>query len=324
MEFDSIVEAARNCIKTKRIIGNNLRPRFESFHAPSSICSEKVRCTLLFKGVDFIAYDVDITVQENYQPAYVKMRSLGRGDKLLVGDHTWTGSTSAEGMGFDPLVVPTLVDNLKKVVVVDSKKIMSYLDKEVPNPPLHPTAEEEMVAKHVKLVDDTPHAGLLYGGDPDNDTRPTFIKEFTDDLVTTQTSSLNKWLNDPTLPDDLRPLYEAKLKKLTMVKNTINSKADVLRESMSLTKQFLAVLEADLKASKGPWICGQVFTMADIVWHVSLLRFVTFGCDYLTENLSEVSAYMEKILQHPILRKATYTWPGFLPSPYLAPLLKTK
>ena len=69
-EFEKIVSAARNCIKSKRIIGKNPNPRFESFHAPSSICSEKVRCVLFFKGIDFISYDVDLTIMENYKPEY--------------------------------------------------------------------------------------------------------------------------------------------------------------------------------------------------------------------------------------------------------------
>ena len=55
-------------------------------------------------------------------------------------------------MGFDPLVVPTLVDNLKKRVVAESKTIMNYLDKEIPTPPLYPTECAELVKKHVKLV----------------------------------------------------------------------------------------------------------------------------------------------------------------------------
>ena len=62
-------------------------------------------------------------------------------------------------MGFDPLVVPTLVDNLKKKVIADSKTIMNYLEQEVPTPSLYPEDCIEMVEKHVKIVDDTPHAG---------------------------------------------------------------------------------------------------------------------------------------------------------------------
>ena len=41
-------------------------------------------------------------------------------------------------MGFDPLVVPTLIDNLKKKVIADSKTIMDYLEQEVPSPSLYP------------------------------------------------------------------------------------------------------------------------------------------------------------------------------------------
>ena len=79
--FASIVAAGRKCIKASSVIGNSSSPRFECFHAPSSFCSEKVRCTLFIKGVDFIAYDADITTQENYQPGYVAVRNLGRGNQ---------------------------------------------------------------------------------------------------------------------------------------------------------------------------------------------------------------------------------------------------
>ena len=67
---------------------------------------------------------------ENYHPEYVAMRNLGRNNRPLIGQHDWTGSTSANEMGFDPLVVPTLIDNLKKKVIADSKTIMDYLDQE--------------------------------------------------------------------------------------------------------------------------------------------------------------------------------------------------
>ena len=31
---------------------------------------------------------------------------------------------------------------------------------------------------------------------------------------------------------------------------------------------------------------------------------------------------MGHVFSHPILKEATYTWPGFIPSPYLTPLLQ--
>eukprot|EP00092_Neocalanus_flemingeri_P049856 GFUD01057436.1.p1 GENE.GFUD01057436.1~~GFUD01057436.1.p1 ORF type:complete len:191 (+),score=31.99 GFUD01057436.1:86-574(+) len=137
MEFEKVVN------KAKSIIGKNPAPRFESYHAPFSICSEKVRCVLLIKNVDFAAYDVVLRSQENYRPEYVALRALGMGreDRELVGGHAWTGSTSSQEMGFDTLVLPTLVNNLKKRVIVDSMQIMEYVDQEIPNPPPRQTKQ---------------------------------------------------------------------------------------------------------------------------------------------------------------------------------------
>ena len=88
---------------------------------------------------------------------------------------------------------------------------------------------------------------------------------------------------------------------------------------MEITKEYLQELEIDLgwvvlnvppqlflRKSNGPWICGKDLTMADIAWfvtlltkkgtfrhisasrHVSLVRFLTFGCAYLWEDLPNV------------------------------------
>ena len=96
--FEAMVEAARACIKTKREVGGSgsKQPRFDSFHAPASICSEKVRCVLLYKRAHFTAHEVDLARQENYQPAYVALRNLGREGRPLVGQHAWTGSTATQ------------------------------------------------------------------------------------------------------------------------------------------------------------------------------------------------------------------------------------
>ena len=39
-------------------------------------------------------------------------------------------------------------------------------------------------------------------------------------------------------------------------------------------------------------------------------------------TFTQVSAYMERSFGHPLLKSATYTWPGYLPSPYLTSLLR--
>ena len=176
MSFEEIVEKAKKCIKTREQIGSERSPRFLAFTAPSSICSEKVRSTLAIKGIPYIHYSVDLFSFENYQPAYVQMRALGWTGGDLVGEHEWTGSTSAAKFGFDPLVVPTLVDMKDKRVVVDSARIVKYIDDALPNPSLYDDTYGDLIQKHISLVDDTPHAGLLYGGDPDKDFLPPVLK----------------------------------------------------------------------------------------------------------------------------------------------------
>ena len=49
----------------------------------------------------------------------------------------------------------------EKRVVVDSKKIIEYIEKVIPNPSLYEESHNKLIEKHVDLVDDTPHAGIL-------------------------------------------------------------------------------------------------------------------------------------------------------------------
>ena len=278
MSFDKVVEKATKCIKSRQQIGPEANPRFLAFTAPSSICSEKVRCALSFKKIPYISYNVDFFTFENYQPEYVEMRTLGWTGGSLIGDHEWTGSTSAASFGFDPLVVPTLVDMKEKKVVVDSKRIIEYIDEVVPNPSLYHESYMALIEKHVKLVDDTPHAGILYGGDPDYDFFPPVLKYALFGMNDIQQKSLNKWLNDKNLPTSLKHFYEAKLKKSKNVGHIIQQEPNKLRKGIQETRKILSELDNDLANSTGAWICNDNFTMADLVWHVSLLRFLTFGC----------------------------------------------
>ena len=42
------------------------------------------------KVIDLIAYDVDISVQEHYQPAYAVMWNIRRGNQSQIGEHALT------------------------------------------------------------------------------------------------------------------------------------------------------------------------------------------------------------------------------------------
>ena len=41
-------------------------------------------------------------------------------------------------------------------------------------------------------------------------------------------------------------------------------------------------------------------------------------------TLFQVRSYMERSITNNLLKTATYTWPNFIPSPYLTPLLSSE
>lgn len=266
----------------------------------------------------------------NYQPAYVRLRSLGHPGGALVGE-VFTGSTSAQSQGFDPLVVPTLVDRLKRKVVVDSKVICEYIENEIPSPVLMPPvgpvraggpsspakAHGELIKKHLTLVDETPHMGMLYGLHLSDMLQDKLVVAFAKLISTAhagQIKSVEAYLADSSLPSDLRPLYEAKKKKTELAQSRVGKSGGTkegYKEMLNKVATFLSELESDLKATGGPFICGAECTMADLVWHTSLLRLYELGFDGLfsEEKLPKVHQYAMRILRHEGFAQATYLWP---------------
>jgi hypothetical protein len=119
------------------IVGDDANPRFELFHAASSLCSQKVRTVLFEKKLAYRSNDMiilssmgadGVVPAEHYHPPYVRLRLIaGRemGRDLVTG---YSGRTSVDTEGFDPCVVPLLVDYEAGRVIADSKRICCYLD----------------------------------------------------------------------------------------------------------------------------------------------------------------------------------------------------
>ena len=98
-------------------------PRFELYHFALSLCSQKVRATLAEKAVAYSAHDINLSMPllGNYDPAYVRLRLAANPNaELAIG---YTGRSSVETEGFDPAVVPTLVDHHGACVIADSVRI---------------------------------------------------------------------------------------------------------------------------------------------------------------------------------------------------------
>ena len=122
----------------------------------------------------------------NYDPRYVALRLMAWDHAMpLAGEIAgWTGSSSMAKTGFDPCVVPLLVDMKANggegMVIVDSAVICNYLVR-LAGGALMPTEPRQLalVQKHIALVDDAPHPALLYDALPAKDLRPAYLKHLT-------------------------------------------------------------------------------------------------------------------------------------------------
>jgi len=333
--------------------------RFHLFHASGSMCSEKCRIVMIEEGLAYTSYIVDITgdpYDTNYHPDYVALRLLAvdlTTTKLVgEGDYEWNGSSSTAATGFDPCVVPTLVDLQAEggpKVVVDSMVICNYLI--AVNKKLIPAGEEalSLMQKHVGLVDDTPHVALLYDGPGEElDTREPFLRRFigNNNLHNRQLDALDRCLKRDGLTEEVIRAYKAKKAKTEAGKAKSNEIAkngkggDYTSNMLVKIQQIFAELESDLVNSKGPWICGDVFTEADAFWAISFYRLINFGMFFMWEGkdiLRTITSSMEgwprrpktmeyvaRLMKRDSVWKASIDYEGNMPSPGRAGLVQER
>ena len=106
-------------------------PRFELYNFALSLCSQKVRLCLVEKGASFVAHDLNLDMPQlgNYDLAYIRLRLAANLGAKFATEYSGRSSVSSEG--FDPAVVPTLVDHEENIVVADSLAICRYIDRVV-------------------------------------------------------------------------------------------------------------------------------------------------------------------------------------------------
>src|SRR6516165_1404800 len=82
-------------------------PYLHLYHAPSSICAQKVRATFAATKQPYISHTLNLMAGDSYDAVYVRVRAEGCNNSglKLVQDHT--GGTSVATSGCDPCVVPT-------------------------------------------------------------------------------------------------------------------------------------------------------------------------------------------------------------------------
>jgi 2,5-dichlorohydroquinone reductive dechlorinase len=235
----------------------------------------------------------------------------------------YTGRSSTETEGFDPLVVPTLVDHEAGSVLVNSKRMCVYLDSVLETgTKLVPADIAEGVMRQVDIVDRTPHPAVLYGVHPDGaDGRPDFIKEgmqgIHDRKIAEARLNMAQAGNDPLIIS----AYEHKILKEAAAKRHVHSEA-TMRASVQEFKDVCGALERDLEADGGEWVIGDRFTLADVFWAVSLFRMQWLGMGYIwaaagRTPLPRVAAYTQRLFARPSFRRAVIHWPRNPPSPHV-------
>lgn len=289
-------------------------PDFQLFHFGFSICSQKVRAVLDELEIEFGSNQyAGPTEYENYTPEYVRLRLASDIAQRAAFVSSYSGGSSVESEGFDPLVVPTLVDTGQGRILADSKLICLHLARSIRDPiDLLPGDLEQEILAHIDNVDRTPHVAMLYGANPERDTRPAEIQAKMPGIYKKKYQKIQTYMAQVRDEPDLLSAYEAKLRKEEAAEHFVVD-ADAMNEAIALSDSLVQGLEDRLGKSPGPWIFGERFTLADIFWGVSLIRLDYLGNSGFWDGVPRrhrVKAYYECITQRQSLINGVLQWPG--------------
>lgn len=306
----AIADPAR--ITTVGMAATEGAPRFELFHAASSLCSQKVRTVLAEKRLPYRSSEMAIlghigpdglVMAEHYDPAYVRMRlEAGRalGQAFVSG---YSGRTAVETEGFDPCVVPLLIDHQAGRAIVDSLAICLYLDAVSPYPlqllPEAP-ATRAAVLHQIGIVDRIPNGALLYGFHPDADDRPTALKEVMATVYELKILALERLVAVHAGDAELVAAYRAKIAKESGGRQ-VRRDAAFQRAARLHVQAALAQLEQDLATEPFSLLDRGGFTLADALWGVNLVRMTYLGLVPLWDGLPRVRAYADALVHRPSL-----------------------
>lgn len=293
------------------LVGSDANPRFELFHAASSLCSQKVRTVLFEKQLPYRSNNMVIlgsmgpdglVPAEHYHAPYVRLRMLaGRelGRELVSG---YSGRTSVETEGFDPCAVPLLVDYEAGRVIADSRRICCYLDAVSSAPvqlvPGDPDVRAQ-VMQQVSIVDQIPNGTLLYGFHPDADLRPEALKTAMETVYDYKIKALETMIDANAGDAQLVAAYRAKIAKERGGKSVRHDAA-----FQRAARRHVAGLLADLDHALGsptPYLGGESFSLADVLWGVNLVRMAYLGLASLWEDLPNVGRYADALARRPSL-----------------------
>ncbi|WP_374944600.1 glutathione S-transferase family protein [Sphingomonas sp.] len=305
--------AAREALKTGETQGVATReqPRFELFHAATSICSQKVRTVLAHHGLAYVEHTLDMFTGQTYLPGYVRLRMLGceRFGGALVSHHS--GSTSASAGGCDGAVVPTLIDWQAGDVVVDSKRICLYLDDQVaPEDRLRPDTLATAIDAELQIVDELPNYQMLMGRTVKGSESAASSKDVGGAFSQRKVAWCDRYLQEHSDDPALVAAYTAKRAKELSAAQALFS-PEAMSAAYANAEIALVALEGRLSAAGTAWLFGDRETMADLFWGIELLRMENVGAAHFWEGrLPHVARFLAAARGIPAIRTAILEWPG--------------
>lgn len=299
--------------------------RFELYHFGLSLCSQKVRTVLAEKGAAYISHDINILppVLENYHPDYLRLRLQGAQGREFVSGYT--GRSSVETEGFDPAVVPTLVDLEEGRVYTDSVRIAEHIDRvHEGGTELFPARLRREIDREIAVVDGTPHLAVLYGAHPDGDFRPEMLRE---SMAGAHDYKIMKLMEGRSLSvghPKLIAAYDAKIRKEAAARHYVHA-PEMMRAA---TDEILGIVAAlDKRLSDGrAWVAGDAFTAADVMWAASLFRLKWLGMGFAWEGghalngeeYGHVDDYARRLFARASVTESIIDWPGVPRSEFTA------
>lgn len=274
------------------------------FHAPNSICSQKVRAVLAHHGIAHWSHVLDIFAGHTYDPDYVRVRMKGCASSGVGMADRHLGTTSVVSSGCDGCVVPTLVDQASGVVTVDSLRICLSIDAgQTGSQSLMPQDLASPIRAELAIVDELPnYQNLAVRVVPTTAPSNAFARS----KVERCNALLAQHGDDPVL----RSAYEAKRAKEQWAAEQLFSDASVAGARQAVI-DALNLLDERLAAAEGPWLFGTRFTMADLFWAAELIRAEDVGLgDLWAGRLPHLAAYYERLCALPSIKSAILDFPG--------------
>ena len=310
----SAVAAARAAVRDAAPVhdGGADLPRFELFHAASSICSQKVRVILAHHRLQYIGHQLNLFAGDTYLPAYVRLRMLGcdRFGGPLVSRHD--GNTSAGAGGCDGAVVPTLIDWRSGDVIVDSLRICLHLDGQVAaGDRLRPANLAAAVDAEMTIVDALPNYQMLMGRTVGGNESANSSKDVGGAFSQRKVAWCDRYLAENPSDAPLVAAYTAKRAKELSAAEGLFS-ADAMRVAYDRAEAALIGLNQKLSDPTTPWLYGRNPTLADLFWGIELLRMQNVGIGHYWESgrLPNIEAMLAAITDLAAIRSAIIDWPG--------------